>query len=296
MVAEDMQSLRRAMLALLCAALVAAVGVSTATGGTAPKRTDKNLGWVLSKPQIHNLLWDDNWTGHNSITKGQIHTFSKRLAAGSWAGPASQYGVKSLTLVETKESGGLCDKRPSSTVSTAKVLLWVACMILPGTGVQIPTPRLPISNDLYVVYLPESTTISDNLSIDSFTVLGKTFGPFTFVKSTSCDDYGAYHALSLYLGGLYPIAIIPAKCAGGSIDKLTAAASHEIIEAATDPIPGAGWIDTSIPNSSPSFRRLKEGEVGDICSSAGAVPTATLTRGGFAVVPYWSNSAGACVG
>ena len=291
-----MQSSRRVLIALLCASLVAAVGAAVAAGGTAPKRADKNLGWVLNKPQLHNLLWDDNWTGHNTITKGQIYTFSKKLAGGSWASAASQYGVKSFTLVETKESGGLCDKRPGSKVTTAKVLLWVACMILPGTGVQLPTPRLPISNDLYVVYLPEGTTISDNLSIGSFTVLGKTFGPFTFVKSTACDDYGAYHALSLSLGGLYPIAIIPAKCAGGSIDKLTAAASHEIIEAATDPIPGAGWIDNSIPNGSPGFRRLKEGEVGDICSSAGAVPTATLSRGGFAVVPYWSNSAGACAG
>lgn len=290
-----MNTKRSLVAALACVAALCALGAAVATAGTPPKRGDKNLGWVLSKPAIHNLLWDSDWDAHNSISKGQIHTFSKRLAGSTWINGASGYGVKSLSLVETAGPGGACSKSPGTTVSTAQVILWVECMILPLTGVQLPTPRLPISNDLYVVYLPESTTITDNLSIDAFTVLGKTFGPFTFVKSSSCTDYGAYHALSLYLGGLYPIAIIPAKCASGSVSSLTAAASHEILEAATDPIPGAGWIDTSISNASPNFNRLKQGELADICSSAGAVPTAGRTMGSFTAVAYWSNSAGACV-
>ena len=56
-----------------------------------------------------------------------------------------------------------------------------------------------------------------------------------------------------------------------------------------------GWIDNSLPNSSPDYKRFKAGEVADICSSAGAVPTSAGKRGGYSVAPYWSNSAGACV-
>lgn len=286
---------RLALATALCVAVAAALGAAVATGGTPPKRADRNLGWVLNKPQLHNLLWDSDWDVHNTVSKAQIHTFSKKLAGGTWISHAAGYGIKSLALVETRTPGGACAKRPGSTVSTVAVLGWVSCMILPGTGVKLPVPRLPVSNDLYVVYLPKGTRIIDNLTLPSVTVLGRTIGGQTIVNRSSCDDYGAYHAFSLYLGGLYPIAIVPADCAS-SLDDLTRAASHEIIEAATDPIPGAGWIDTSIPNAAPAYRRLSEGEVADICSSAGAVPASSVTRGGFQVAAYWSNADGACIG
>jgi len=291
-----MRSRKLILATALCLTLLVTLGVAVASGGTPPKRADKNLGFMLNKPRIHNLLWDDDWTAHNAIAKGQIHTFSRRLAESGWISGATGYGVKSLSFSETADGSPICGTRAATTVTTAQVLLWATCMAgTPGTKVTIPTPRLPISNDIYVVYLPDRTTITDNLTINAFTLFGKTYGPYTIVKSSSCDDYGAYHALSAYIGGLFPIAIIPAACAKGDVDNLTYAASHEIIEAATNPLLLLGWIDNSLSNSSPDYKRFKAGEVADICSSAGAVPTAAGKRGGYSVAPYWSNSSGACV-
>ena len=277
--------------------LLSGITAFPVNAGTAPNRADKNLGIFLDKPSIHNLLWDDDWNGHNTIKKGDIHTFSKKVASSSWIDGASGYGVTSLSFRETVNASKICGTtRAPSSISTVDVITWATCMAgMPGTKVHVPIPRIPISNDLYVVYLPERTTIKDDLTIKAFTLGTTTYGPFTFVKNSSCDDYGAYHALSAYIGGLFPIAIIPAKCAKGNIDSLTEAASHEIIEAITDPIPLAGWIDNSYTNDPPDFKRFKAGEVADICSSAGAVPTAPVKkRGGYSLVPYWSNSKGKC--
>ena len=77
------------------------------------------------------------------------------------------------------------------------------------------------------------------------------------------------------------------------IDGISVAASHELVEASTDPLLLAGWIDNSVTIG--GFMRLITGEAADICSGSGAVPTAPVRRGGVLVAPYWSNTRGACV-
>ena len=76
------------------------------------------------------------------------------------------------------------------------------------------------------------------------------------------------------------------------LDSITVAASHELVEAATDPLIGAGWIDDSVPLN--DFTRLRAGEVADICTAAGAAPANPRRRLGVLVTRYWSNSAGSC--
>lgn len=80
-------------------------------------------------------------------------------------------------------------------------------------------------------------------------------------------------AITLLGGQQFAFAAIPIDCAEGSADELSELASHEIIEAATDPNVVLGWIDNSkfdITNIQPLFT---EGEAADICSSVGDVPT-----------------------
>jgi hypothetical protein len=77
-----------------------------------------------------------------------------------------------------------------------------------------------------------------------------------------------------------------------SFKILTAAISHEIIEAATDPIPAASWIDNS--QSLVNFDRLTKGEVSDICAATVNPPNGTAQLGGYTVAQYWSNFDGGC--
>src|SRR5436305_12030746 len=68
---------------------------------------------------------------------------------------------------------------------------------------------------------------------------------------------------------------------GDSIDTLTAFASHEIVEAISDPDARSGWNDRTAVN----------GEISDLC---GNDDTITLPSGTFLVAEWWSNFWGSC--
>ena len=281
------------LLTLLFALLLPAA----AWAGTPPNRLDANTGAVLSSPRIHNLYWDDDWNAHHpSLTRASINTATARLGSTGFFNAAGQYGVGTPSFSSSHQSSFLCGAgRAPDTVSTVTVVAWVTCMVgVPGTGVPFPGIRAPISNDLYMVYLPRNTRVVDDLTIPRFGVLGQNFGPFTLLVKESCTDYGAYHAFSGSVTGLFAWAVMPARCNPANLDALTTAMSHEAIEAATDPFPGASRIDNSISISSPGFARLIRGEASDICSSAGAAPAPGVRMNGSLFAPYWSNSAGAC--
>jgi hypothetical protein len=275
-------------------------------GGSAPNRLDRNLGAVLSSPRVHHLFWDSSWSSraaHAGFHRGSINFAIGGLqGAGGVTGStflngAAQYGVGRASFTGSDGPSALCGAgRSARNISAKTVHDWVTCMVGSViTGVPLPGPRVPVSNDLYIVYLPARTTITDNLTIPAFNVLGHNFGPFTILVRRSCVDYGAYHAFSAVATGLFAYAVVPTRCFAGddaALDEITVAATHELVEAATDPLILAGWIDNSVTMT--NFARLSSGEAADICSGAGAVPTGPRHVNGVLVARYWSNSAGAC--
>jgi hypothetical protein len=83
----------------------------------------------------------------------------------------------------------------------------------------------------------------------------------------------------------FPFAVIP-TCPGETGEEMTEAASHELIESATDPFPNNGWIISD--GTSPWF--YLPGEVGDLCNLEVTVEgTTTLQR-------IYSNSAASAGG
>jgi hypothetical protein len=93
----------------------------------------------------------------------------------------------------------------------------------------------------------------------------------------------------------FAYAVVPAQCSGGNLNQLTVLATHEIIEAATDPIVPTGWIDGTSAAFLVNQQMLKSGEVADICSSTGAFPNSAVTMSdGNRVAPYWSVSSSGC--
>jgi hypothetical protein len=77
-----------------------------------------------------------------------------------------------------------------------------------------------------------------------------------------------------------------------AVDLATERASHEFVEAATDPYPFTSWAD---PLKEPIW---DDGEIADICEIGSTAPWATYTRlapYGTAVSTYWSNDDQACV-
>lgn len=130
---------------------------------------------------------------------------------------------------------------------------------------------------VYVLFYPQGTTAGAFLG-----------GPST------CADLGGGH----YIGGYHwetqsgayhvPYAVIPTCSDASGVEgasDLEASASHEIIEASTDPFP---YTNTAYALTDPSNPwTATDGEVADLCEGQ------TVQQGGFTVQRIWSNAAAA---
>ncbi len=142
--------------------------------------------------------------------------------------------------------------------------------LITSKTVEAPTP-----NTIYTIFYPESSLI-------------------TMQGGKSCEAFGGYHAdIALPGGGSVAYAVVP-RCANffnmNGIDMVTAATSHELVEAATDPFPlhgtpAYGYVDNQ---HYPFMYVLGGGESGDLCAQE---PDAFFTPAGypFVVQRIWSN-------
>jgi len=285
-----------AVLAAAAAATIALVVAGPAQSGVEPNLLDRNLGVVVAQPRIVNLFWDNAWDiRHPSFTVRTLNVFTIRVGSTSYARGLTQYGVGRPGFIGSFPGSRACGPtRAPNVVTTAQVITWIHCMVAsPFTGVPKPGVGLPVSNTLYVAYLPRNTTIRDGLTVPRFQVLGRSVGPFA-VDHTACEDYGAYHAFATSPTP-YAFAIVPTRCAllgatedEPAPDRVTLAASHELVEAMTNPLIGAGWINRSLS----AQRILIEGEASDICDFRLARSRAIF---GQMFSAYWSNERGRCV-
>ncbi|HEY1958521.1 MAG TPA: hypothetical protein VGH28_23045 [Polyangiaceae bacterium] len=139
-----------------------------------------------------------------------------------------------------------------------------------GGPPDIPSPD---DNTLYVLYFPSNVTI-------------------TLDGDASCDSFGAYHNTATLPNAngvlVYaPYAIIP-RC-GTKESTTTVSASHEIIEASTDPDIGENVLSYYMLNQ---LWAIAGGEVGDLCEGIGSSGT-TTTESTFVVQRSWSNKSAA---
>jgi len=289
----------RVLIALAMASLPLA-NIGPAQAGTPPNRLDFNGGRVLGNPSIHNLYMDFSWDSDNpaAISRGNINGFTQSLVSSNYFAKAGQYGVGSASFSGSDGPSILCPPPIIAGVTDfIAITVWMQCMTAPspipftGTLTGIPAPD---DNTVYPVYLPTNTQIND-------------------IAFSSCGSFGAYHFFgstlvwhTIFTPLPVPIlepqsfayTVVPTDCAlqsvPNSIDGVSALASHEIIEASTDPIILTGWID----NSKLGFNGdiLTKGEAADICEQGvGDVPTPPVRlTNGLLVAPYWSNADNAC--
>lgn len=163
-----------------------------------------------------------------------------------------------------------------------------------AAAVAADTIPAPGANSLYVFYFPPSSTIW--------------MGPVN-QGAESCQAFGGYHNGMTYTDGTTPIvyAIIP-DCSSGNLgydfENVTIAASHEIVEATTDPQPesnvswyldvspgGDAGTTTNEFRNDPWTTAVSFGEVADNCES---IPVDTWELdGGDLVQRIWSPTAAA---
>ena len=145
-----------------------------------------------------------------------------------------------------------------------------------ANAVTAGTIPAPDGNTVYMFYFPSTTTI-------------------TGFVGQSCQDYGGYHFNQVYVDGTTPIyyAVLP-DCAAGSsyeLEASTITASHELIEATSDPAPNTGWsLDTS-PYPEAERRRSSTATIrGSPWATARSLTTAWERRGPSTAAPWCSAS------
>jgi hypothetical protein len=136
------------------------------------------------------------------------------------------------------------------------------------------TAAQPDGNTMYIIYLPPG--------IDDIDDSGRG-------TNTNCSlGYGGYHQPYGSGGDAWGFSRV-CPIAGTGLSELqtrTVAASHEIIESATDPHPGNGYTFGQQNFNGNVWQALAGGgEVGDLCNQE------TIFEGGYTYTRVWSNSA-----
>jgi hypothetical protein len=241
-------------------------------------------GPVLDAPNIVPIFFADD------LYQSSLEDFLRQLAASSyWPAVTAEYGVGPLTIAP---SIVVSDPVPMS-ITDAEIQSWLAAYL---DGAHSAWPPIALNN-IYMVFYPSVTTITG-------------FG-------TSCTNFGGYHSEGLELGppdggaleGGMPEASAKEGGPGGvpfvyavlprctsldeltGIDAVTAATSHEAVEASTDPLPFSRPAYIGVDNDHAVWDLTPGGEVGDLC----AYEPQSFQRivGSSVVQRIWSNTAAA---
>jgi len=216
-----------------------------------------NGGALLTRARVYTIFWGTKWGSASAqslmtrlnkffraiLVSPAIDQLKEYNVPGQSIGHGSLIGTKVITA--QAPVGSVTD-----TLIRKRLKSWIAAKSVPKNT----------KNTLYFIYLDPGIV----------SILG---------GSRSCQSFCGYHnnVASVYYAVMpYPTC---AGCLGGmsAFDALTGTSSHELCEAITDPVPGAGWYDDI------------NGEIGDICAWN------FKKVAGYTVQLEWSNAANKCV-
>jgi hypothetical protein len=125
-----------------------------------------------------------------------------------------------------------------------------------------------------MVFLPPGVGVKDNSGGGHHT---------SFITSSGTNAYYAVidHTLSGFQPGSVPVSQIT------RLQQMTVVASHEMVEAITDPVLGTGWVDYN----SKKTDSLSGTEIGDITQIERPAGGAVAVVSGYLVQKYWSENA-----
>ncbi|GAC1522014.1 MAG: hypothetical protein NVS3B10_22530 [Polyangiales bacterium] len=170
-----------------------------------------NGGYVMKAPTVVTVTWP----GDKNVDR--FEAFGDTIGATDyWKAITSEYGV-APAVSGAPNHMRITDPAPAS-LSNTDVDAFVAAQIGDLAKSKWPAPK---DDSLYVLYLSSATRLQ-------------------YRGSDACSVIGGYHTSTSTALGDVSYAVIP-YCRGFSGDyfeSMTAAASHELGEAATDPQPG----------------------------------------------------------
>jgi len=249
------------------------------------------------------VFWNSNVNAQIQANMGQFYADVTQSTYWPWLQEYDSVGLTSGghngdQAILGVSSGGsfvivpsLC---PASTTTTCKITdaQLQAELTRQINGGVLPAPALDCTGNAKTVYM---VSFPPNISLTGPTGVGK-----------SCVQFCAYHNTGTYgsTGTALVYAALMDEFSGGcatgcgsnatGLENSTDTASHELVEAVTDPDIGldtgnayaypAGWGDNN--NGC--------GEVADICDDGGAGDTITVSGRSWVVQEIWSNKQNKC--
>jgi hypothetical protein len=225
-------------------------------------------GALIPSVKIVALYWGTTNNGQYKY-KDQLHQYYDAVTNSPYWDWLIEYNVSGYSIARGGFAAEYADAAApaKATINESSDLQpWISGLIDAG---KIPAPD---ADTLYFVHLPGSSQVSSGAG------------------GTTCSDNCAYHFF--YTKGTKEVryAVIPDQNSGAcstnpscptqlaAFDRLTIVASHELVEAVTDPN-GMGWLDNN----------QACGEIGDICVGQPG------KAAGFTVQLEWSNKNGKCI-
>ena len=249
------------------------------------------VGPISEHPDIWSFYWGTHFEDRPDYVSSINHAlqdmvgdeFARPGSKDFW-GPLSQYGVGKGRFL----GHSLVRDNPPNSLGTWNFLAAEEFVLLQRYGSDAPNTwwRWSGHDPILAIFVEED-------QVDSGGWTGYHF--FTPTEG---------HFLPLVAHSNIPWFIVkvpnPAKLPDGrdtkeyraAVDKASQRASHEFVEAATDPYPFTAWADPL------KFPPWEESEIGDICHQGDIKPWGVHTRvlpQGPGLQPYWSNDDGGCV-
>jgi hypothetical protein len=223
---------------------------------------------ILVNPKIVAIFFMND----DPATITNYESFYNGLGATAYWAALGEYGIKAPTvdaITLAEDAPGTIDDTPTSDGSNTALNNWLQAEITKGT---LPATD---NNTEYVINYPTGTTVTSD-------------GP-------SCQEWDGYHSDQTDTkNNLIAYAVVP-RCPAGdgfSLDQtFTTTASHEVIEAATDPWPDyqPGWAQAD--NAHLFFDEANDGsEIGDMCQNDPEAYYNFSDFPSFMIQRFWSNA------
>jgi hypothetical protein len=235
-------------------------------GCNTPKLSYGN-GPLIQKVKVFDVFYNQGNT-----LKDMLTAYFTAITASPYFDWLTEYNTTNYKISRGSYLGLYEDSNSATTKKTltdSAVQTYLSGLI---DGAKVPAPD---DDTIYMIFFPSPVSIS-------------------LQGSNSCASGGfcAYHSSYTHGGKKVRYGVMPDQTTGGcatgcgpgtGFQNTTDVASHELIEAVTDPDGGSGWYDT-VDNGC--------GEIGDICA-VGAGETAMVS--GYAVQKEWSNKNNDCI-
>jgi hypothetical protein len=245
-------------------------------------------GPVLSLPKVYPIYYASD----DPTFTAQITDFASKVGATSyWNTIASEYGVGSL-MAESPIQLTAVDN-PPALYTDGDIRAWLAGK-LSGADAGDPAFPTPDANTIFAFFFPSGVVISEDETPPDGGADGGDLDAAASSAPLSCSTFGGYHS-SIVVGGVnVAYAVIP-RCSSfdgfTGIDAVTGAASHELIEAVTDPYPHP---DPAYSTTDTAHRYWATvvgggGEIGDMCAQTLNSFTHFPDLPAYLVQRCWSN-------